>query len=97
MKISELPFIIKKNITIKQTFDIKNNFFLEYRSANNPLGYSLTKIVKLYTDRSEEHTSELQSRFDLVCRLLLEKKKNINEKTCNALEKKQILIKPQQK
>src|SRR5207249_8442315 len=27
--------------------------------------------------RSEEHTSELQSRFDLVCRLLLEKKKLI--------------------
>src|SRR5699024_12424478 len=27
--------------------------------------------------RSEEHTSELQSRFDLVCRLLLEKKKSI--------------------
>src|SRR5699024_8073463 len=27
------------------------------------------------TSRSEEHTSELQSRFDLVCRLLLEKKK----------------------
>src|SRR6266513_6448683 len=29
--------------------------------------------------RSEEHTSELQSRFDLVCRLLLEKKKKINK------------------
>src|SRR5699024_11534464 len=29
--------------------------------------------------RSEEHTSELQSRFDLVCRLLLEKKKYVNE------------------
>src|SRR5206468_8274769 len=28
-----------------------------------------------YTVRSEEHTSELQSRSDLVCRLLLEKKK----------------------
>src|SRR3989440_996962 len=27
------------------------------------------------SDRSEEHTSELQSRSDLVCRLLLEKKK----------------------
>src|SRR5690606_40184193 len=27
-------------------------------------------------DRSEEHTSELQSRENLVCRLLLEKKKN---------------------
>src|SRR2546422_4627100 len=31
--------------------------------------------------RSEEHTSELQSRLHLVCRLLLEKKK---QKTCNA-------------
>src|SRR5207249_11292923 len=29
----------------------------------------------LVAARSEEHTSELQSRFDLVCRLLLEKKK----------------------
>src|SRR5438105_11182205 len=37
--------------------------------------------------RSEEHTSELQSRVDLVCRLLLEKKKrrtdNKHEKTKN--------------
>src|SRR5699024_9988790 len=32
--------------------------------------------------RSEEHTSELQSRFDLVCRLLLEQKKR-KELVCN--------------
>src|SRR3712207_7109186 len=31
--------------------------------------------------RSEEHTSELQSRQYLVCRLLLEKKKNINPRS----------------
>src|SRR2546422_1322574 len=31
------------------------------------------------TSRSEEHTSELQSRLHLVCRLLLEKKKNTCE------------------
>src|SRR2546422_6715630 len=31
--------------------------------------------------RSEEHTSELQSRLHLVCRLLLEKKKKISSKT----------------
>src|SRR2546422_2059671 len=31
-------------------------------------------------DRSEEHTSELQSRLHLVCRLLLEKKKKKNKK-----------------
>src|SRR2546422_2243926 len=33
-------------------------------------------------DRSEEHTSELQSRLHLVCRLLLEKKKMKNDKYC---------------
>src|SRR5437868_13230784 len=32
--------------------------------------------------RSEEHTSELQSRFDLVCRLLLEKKKKQTSANC---------------
>src|SRR5438094_2544311 len=31
--------------------------------------------------RSEEHTSELQSPYDLVCRLLLEKKKKTNNKS----------------
>src|SRR5207247_8561314 len=34
------------------------------------------RIPKAGSSRSEEHTSELQSRVDLVCRLLLEKKKN---------------------
>src|SRR5699024_12502245 len=33
--------------------------------------------------RSEEHTSELQSRFDLVCRLLLEKKKKSKRNKIN--------------
>src|SRR5438067_9821154 len=33
--------------------------------------------------RSEEHTSELQSRFEIVCRLLLEKKKHLTVKSTN--------------
>src|SRR6266403_2524074 len=37
--------------------------------------YDPTKPFRCNTYRSEEHTSELQSRRDLVCRLLLEKKK----------------------
>src|SRR2546421_3928410 len=43
-----------------------------FKRANEPLRclWCLSKF------RSEEHTSELQSRSDLVCRLLLEKKKN---------------------
>src|SRR5687768_17891732 len=32
--------------------------------------------LDVFDERSEEHTSELQSRLHLVCRLLLEKKKN---------------------
>src|SRR3712207_8812077 len=35
------------------------------------------KDIGPVTERSEEHTSELQSRQYLVCRLLLEKKKNL--------------------
>src|SRR5437868_9507455 len=35
----------------------------------------LPSLAVVGQGRSEEHTSELQSRFDLVCRLLLEKKK----------------------
>src|SRR5438067_6054661 len=35
---------------------------------------SQTLLIRQADVRSEEHTSELQSRFDLVCRLLLEKK-----------------------
>src|SRR5690606_32521049 len=34
------------------------------------------RAAKVHPNRSEEHTSELQSRENLVCRLLLEKKKN---------------------
>src|SRR5699024_11755543 len=38
------------------------------------------------TTRSEEHTSELQSRFDLVCRLLLEKKKYQKRRASRAIQ-----------
>src|SRR5437868_8134327 len=45
-------------------------------------GYFSSKCVPSASNRSEEHTSELQSRFDLVCRLLLEKKKKkVTEQT----------------
>src|SRR2546422_4801422 len=41
---------------------------------------NVPRIRDVETMRSEEHTSELQSRLHLVCRLLLEKKKNIRGK-----------------
>src|SRR5574339_1043694 len=47
---------------------------------SGPLGAGKTELVRGLARglRSEEHTSELQSPGDLVCRLLLEKKKNKN-------------------
>src|SRR5699024_11910548 len=46
----------------------------------NHHGAFTTPIGVVNAPRSEEHTSELQSRFDLVCRLLLEKKKRKDNK-----------------
>src|SRR2546421_6678119 len=47
---------------------------LDVRRVIQP-GRDLRRQAPLTIGRSEEHTSELQSRSDLVCRLLLEKKK----------------------
>src|SRR2546427_1400514 len=43
-------------------------------------------------DRSEEHTSELQSQSNLVCRLLLEKKKNKNKRQDSSTKYRQIAM-----
>src|SRR2546429_3386029 len=48
------------------------------KAAANPDWELLGRISKTFKQtRSEEHTSELQSRLHLVCRLLLEKKKKM--------------------
>src|SRR5688572_31075983 len=47
-----------------------------HRSSTSATTYSRPRNVKRCGSRSEEHTSELQSQSNLVCRLLLEKKKN---------------------
>src|SRR5260221_10279780 len=65
-----------------------NGCLLEFWGRNgvkNPPPLAIGDVVKMQVDglgtiqnnviRSEEHTSELQSHSDLVCRLLLEKKK----------------------
>src|SRR2546430_12084981 len=53
-----------------------------FRSPRQPVDLRLAHLIGAHLDervvpaRSEEHTSELQSQSNLVCRLLLEKKKN---------------------
>src|SRR5690349_23782441 len=58
-------------------------FFKITTSVKSPNSIDESSRISFCYIRSEEHTSELQSRRDLVCRLLLEKKK----------KKKQIYIK----
>src|SRR5260221_9570775 len=53
--------------------------------AQGALAMTTTYIARGLDDRrSEEHTSELQSHSDLVCRLLLEKKKKFEDKMIEA-------------
>src|SRR2546428_2196496 len=56
------------NPALRTTRAVHENLSCEFR---------LRHAREIDIDRSEEHTSELQSRSDLVCRLLLEKKKRI--------------------
>src|SRR5690625_5694181 len=52
-----------------------------FTNTNKSVHILANRGVNGIDGRSEEHTSELQSRGHLVCRLLLEKKKNINIQT----------------
>src|SRR2546430_10500744 len=66
-------------LTTDSHFLFKNNFTAPSMSAtvrNGLVGCKKTIDLGLSDNRSEEHTSELQSQSNLVCRLLLEKKKN---------------------
>src|SRR2546429_527061 len=49
-------------------------------------------MISYWEMRSEEHTSELQSRLHLVCRLLLEKKKNFDQPDHNTRMRVSLLV-----
>src|SRR4030042_987587 len=90
----DITTLRNKFITVKNWSDNNNVpvFLGEFGSVRSCDYNSRMKHYKTYVEfaqnygfaycaRSEEHTSELQSRLHLVCRLLLEKKKNINYST----------------
>src|SRR5690625_6541629 len=74
----EVPFLEGLNPT---TENLARAFYYELEEAVNSSAsessflYSVRVLETARNSRSEEHTSELQSRGHLVCRLLLEKKK----------------------
>src|SRR5947199_1724735 len=55
---------------------------VDVRASRHNLGRELPRPLDRASERSEEHTSELQSLRHLVCRLLLEKKKNKGRQRC---------------
>src|SRR2546421_3936065 len=61
--------------------DRLRNQLLPFQGVGDKPGFTSPVAYPATKDRSEEHTSELQSRSDLVCRLLLEKKKKTTHKT----------------
>src|SRR5690554_7640849 len=74
-----------KSLYLSLGFDKDDASLYNYYHQDLEGSYSIKKVLPLfsklsYDTRSEEHTSELQSRPHLVCRLLLEKKKKIKKK-----------------
>src|SRR5699024_11697094 len=65
-----------------------------FQSCSSTVGIGAAETRKScgYSSRSEEHTSELQSRFDIVCRLLLEKKKYNSRHNTNLGQLKTTLL-----
>ena len=55
---------------------VKSDIANELPDVDPTIYGSFVRALAVSLARSEEHTSELQSHRDLVCRLLLEKKKN---------------------
>src|SRR2546422_5659498 len=73
------PFLLASSFTVSASlrlacsaFSPKRGFVRRQSLASRSSSFWIAPVKK---PRSEEHTSELQSRLHLVCRLLLEKKK----------------------
>src|SRR5699024_12479850 len=74
---SESPHSLESSLAHLKCYRLKLKHMKINLNNKTKLGEGLSDVVKRRPCsnvlRSEEHTSELQSRFDLVCRLLLEK------------------------
>src|SRR5207249_11701178 len=76
-----LPGVLNGQVRNSDKLHVVERFTLDPKTMKLTRTYEADDAV--YLKRSEEHTSELQSRFDLVCRLLLEKKKKTKKHNPN--------------
>src|SRR5438034_7478038 len=73
-----------RSSTAERQVDVAIEEHLRFLDVARPVPQELhvlpvVRLLQRFEVRSEEHTSELQSHSDLVCRLLLEKKKKNNK------------------
>src|SRR5688572_32687130 len=74
-------FLGRRNDGVLSAVKVLHPYWADYKDVRarflreGPIGSALAAVGPLCQGRSEEHTSELQSQSNLVCRLLLEKKK----------------------
>src|SRR5256885_12599077 len=74
---SLLPHLKGRPLTLKRYPDgVEGPYFYEKQCPSHRPPWVKTAAIKSEAERSEEHTSELQSPCNLVCRLLLENKKS---------------------
>src|SRR5699024_10970984 len=79
---ADIKSVLSNGKQVSKVINGNGNYMVQISPLTSANGTN-TPVGAIYVRaslRSEEHTSELQSRFDLVCRLLLEKKKKINKK-----------------
>src|SRR5688572_21912034 len=79
---TELHIIISKHLAYPDALAFKHTNRHFYSFVDTGIKLKVAWLVHRRQLRSEEHTSELQSQSNLVCRLLLEKKKK-KQKTLN--------------
>src|SRR5206468_12934485 len=81
--------LFRSSVTFNVTAGAATQLVFTVQPSNATAGLAITPAVRVTAQdalgRSEEHTSELQSRSDLVCRLLLEKKKNKKNKNTDKM------------
>src|SRR5947207_6793886 len=87
---TQVPLVLKSPVRTPFALSARQKFLARIVQPDAFFVLLILGVLGLYTEfthpgviaRSEEHTSELQSHSDLVCRLLMENKKHDHERRC---------------
>src|SRR2546429_4424113 len=92
MKIEQVTHALRAPGSLRATRIGQDGRHLGIGEARMAVHHRRIELIGMDLARSEEHTSELQSRLHLVCRLLLEKKKQIQRPSRTLLDIRNMLL-----